>query len=178
MRQQTLQLVSELNRWCQVREDLLYAFQKALDSGIQEPMRGAVDQFVTRVKGGMAVDEALHHFEKSLDHEHFQDLLAAIRFNFRYRGNLPMLLTHLEWQMNRIEEEHTRRRLSHARDRRWTVAILTTVPLICLIRLLAYPAARAVFLTEPAGRVLLAVGCVFYAAAVLGYRAIAKKSGS
>jgi Flp pilus assembly protein TadB len=168
IRQQTLQLVSLLSRWCQVREDLLFAFDKSLAAGLENPMRQAVADFLSRVRGGMAMDQALDLFQKSLDHEHFQDLITSIRFNFRHRGNLPALLELLEVQLHKIEEEYDRRRLSNARDFSMTLAILLFVPVTFLVRLTGNPLISQLFLAEPVGVALLVLGITAYAVAIAG----------
>ena len=175
IRQQTLQLVSALNRWCQVREDLLYAFQKSLDHGLSAPMRPVVTHFVTRVNSGMSVEQALSLMENSLDQEHFRDLMSAIRFNFRFRGDLPKLLSHLEWQMNRIEEEYTRRKLSQARDRRWTIGVLAAVPASCLIRFVLQPSVRQALIGNTIGHVCLLAGASLYMISLTAFFVIERK---
>ncbi len=166
MRQQTLQMVSLLSRWCQVREDLLFAFEKSLSAGLQNPMRQAVADLLTRVRGGMPIDQALNLMQNSIDHEHFQDLITAIRFNFRHRGDLPALLELLEVQLHKIEEEYTNRRLSNNRDRNLTLAILLLVPLFFLLRFYSNPTASQMFVGNPFGIALLFVSLFTYLTAI------------
>lgn len=168
MRQQTLQLASLLSRWCQVREDLIFAFEKSLETGLEDPMRQAVSDLLVRVRGGMPYDQALDLMQGSIDHEHFQDLITAVRFNFRFRGDLPTLLEQLEIQMHRIEEEFERRRLSNARDIGLTIAILLAVPTLFTLRLLTSEVLRQMFFDSLPGQALLLVGLLSYLAAVAG----------
>lgn len=168
MRQQTLQLASLLSRWCQVREDLIFAFEKSLETGLEDPMRQAVSDLLIRVRGGMPHDQALDLMQSSINHEHFQDLITAIRFNFRHRGDLPALLEQIEIQLNRIEEEFQRRRLSNARDSGLTIAILLAVPALFAIRLLTSEELRLIFFDSMIGQVLLLVGLLSYLAAIAG----------
>lgn len=175
IRQQTLQLASLLSRWCQVREDLIYAFEKSSESGLENPMRQAVTDLLTRVRGGMPPDRALDLMQRSIRHEHFQDLITAVRFNFRHRGNLPALLEQLELQLHRIEEEYDRRRLSNARDVGLTILILLVVPVLFLFRLLTSAEIGAVFLESSFGLAAL-IGCALsYFAAVLAFLVIRSK---
>ena len=167
IRQQTLLLAGQLSRWCQVREDLLHAFDKCLESGMDQPMRSAVSDLVTRLRSGMAVDEALDSFQQAFSHEHFQDLVIAIRFNFRYRGNLPRLLEHLEWQLNRIEEEYTRRQLSNARDRHLTAGILAAGPVLFMLRLSSRSIDLQTWINSPLGTGVLVICLAAYAAALM-----------
>ncbi len=175
IRKQTLQLLSSMNRWCQVREDLLYAFQKCVDGGLDQPLRSVIESFLTRVRGGMAIDQALDLMQNSLDHEHFQDFVAAMRFNLRYRGDLPSLLEHLEWQMNRIEEEYARRKLSNARDRAVTAVILLAAPVCCVLRLWGNPAGSRLFFQTGPGLVLAGAGTAIYLLSVVAFILIQKK---
>ncbi|MDW7655571.1 MAG: type II secretion system F family protein [Bacillota bacterium] len=175
IRKQTLQLLSSMNRWCQVREDLLYAFQKCIDGGLDQPLRSVIEAFLTRVRGGMAIDQALDLMQKSLEHEHFQDFVASIRFNLHYRGDLPSLLEHLEWQMNRIEEEYTRRKLSNAHDRTVTAIIMIAVPICCALRLWGNPAGSRLFVQTGPGLALAGAGTVIYLLSVVTFILIQKK---
>lgn len=157
IRQQTLQLVSQLSRWCQVREDLMYAFERCLSTGLEDPMRQAVRAFLTRVRGGMSIEEALERFEHSFSEEHFRDLMVALKFNFHYRGDLPRLLEHMEAQLYRIEEELTHRKISSVRDRRLCWLIVLMGPLILLFRMMTDGMTRELFFHHPLGPVLLAI---------------------
>ncbi len=170
-----MQLVCLLARWCQVREDLLYAFEKSLATGLEDPMRQAVADFLSRVHGGMSIDLALDRFQANFAHEHFRDLVTAIRFNFRHRGNLPALLEQLEVQMHRVEEEYTRRRLSNARDMGLTLMILLLVPSFTVLRLIALPSVGQLFLANSIGVLLLAAGSAAYLAALLSVFCIQRR---
>jgi hypothetical protein len=138
-------------------------------------MRQAVSDLLARVRGGLPIDLALDHFQRCFAHEHFRDLVTAIRFNFRHRGDLPALLELLEVQMNRIEEEYTRRRLSNARDMGLTLMILLLVPLFILIRLTFAPAIGPLFLASPVGILLMAVSLAAYLVALLSVISIQKR---
>jgi Flp pilus assembly protein TadB len=164
-----------LCRWCQVREDLLFAFEKCQETGLANPMNQALGDLLTRIRSGMPADRALDLMQKSIDHELLNDLVTAIRFNLRYRGDLPSLLEQMEWQMNKIEEEYVRRRLSNARDRRLTLLILVLVPLFLVCKLLADTSARQIFLGPGIGILLLAAGSLCYTAALAWFIMIQRK---
>jgi len=175
VRLQVLQLVSLLCRWCQVREDLLYAFEKCLEAGLENPIQSALRELTVRIKSGMSVEQALALMQEAVDHEHFFDLVAALRFNFRYRGDLPALLEQMEWQMNKIEEEYDRRRLSNARDRLLTLGILIAVPVFLLVRLLGSAESRAIFFENSTGLILLVAGLICHGLAVVGFCLIQRR---
>jgi hypothetical protein len=175
IRQQTLQLASDLARWCQVRGDLLYAFEKSVEGGLEQPLRSVVSDFITRVRGGMAIEQALDLLQKAVEDDSFQDLVLSMRFNFRHRGDLPVLLEHLEWQLSRIEEEYTRRKLSHDRDRKITAGILVMVPLIAIIKTSLDSTTAALLIQPGMGIVLTAIGIMAYLLSVLSFFFIRKK---
>lgn len=174
-RRQTLQLVSLLCRWCQVREDLLYAFERASEANLGNPVQDALRELTIRIRGGMPVDQALNLLQVSAAHENFHDLVAAIRFNFRYRGDLPTLLEQLEWQLNKIEEEYDRRRLSNARDQYLTLGILLAEPIFLSVRLCSSDEMRKIFLDDTGGLLLLAAGLVCYVLAIIGFVVIRRR---
>lgn len=178
IRQQTLQLAGLLARWCQVREDLLYAFEKSLETGVDQPMRQCILDFLTRVHGGMTIDQALDQMQTAIAHEHFHDLILTIRFNFRYRGDLPALLENMEWQLSRIEEEYIRRRLSNARDRNLTLLILAAAPLLLAGRCLFQPEIRQLFTGTPIGIMLLFAAGAALSAAIAAFLLILRKIGN
>lgn len=125
-------------------------------------MRTYVDDLVARIHGGMPLEAALRLFQECSDQEQFQDFVVAIRFNFRYRGNIAALMDSLELQMNRIEEEYVRRRISSARDRSLTTGILAAAPVLYLLLLLGNPFNRAFFLTTTMGRLSLLLSILTY----------------
>jgi len=129
-------------------------------------MRQAVADFLSRVRGGMEIGQALDLFQDTLDHENLRDLITAIRFNFRHRGNLPALLESLEVQLHKIEEEYNRRRLSNARDLSLTLLILALVPLFFALRLAGNPEVCQLFLNNPIGLCFLVICLLSYGMAI------------
>jgi len=146
----------------------MFAFEKCQSAGLEDPMQQAVTDLVVRVRGGLPVDQALDLMLEHVVHENFRDLITAIRFNFRHRGDLPALLEQLETQLHRIEAEYERRRLSNARDFSLTLMILCLVPLVILGRLLIDPSQGAMFLAHPVGVALLPVCLLSYLSALAG----------
>ncbi|MEA4888789.1 MAG: hypothetical protein VB070_04935 [Clostridiaceae bacterium] len=129
-------------------------------------MKQVIQDFLVRVRGGMDIEKALDLLQHSLHQEHFQDLIMAIRFNFRYRGDLPVLLEHLEMQMNHIEEEYTRRRLSNAHDRNLTVVILIVVPFVFVFRYYGQAGVQTAFQSSSLGAGLAIMGAIAYLSAI------------
>ncbi|HAL74594.1 MAG TPA: hypothetical protein DCM45_05815, partial [Clostridiales bacterium] len=164
-----------LSRWCQVREDLMFAFEKSLETGLDDPMQQAIRELLTRVRGGMPPDRALDLIQKQIRHENFTDLITAIRFNFRHRGNLTDLLEQLEIQLHRIEEEHDRRRLSNARDVTLTMLILLAVPILFIFRLAGSATVRELFFTDNLGQIAMITSLAVYLIAITAFLLIKRK---
>lgn len=169
IRNQTLQMTSMMARWCQVREDLMYIFDQVANSDIEDPIRTLVLDFLSRVRGGMAPDRALLLMQKSLPHEHFVDLITAVRFNFKYRGKLGPLLEQMELHFHRIEEEYTHRRLTNLRDCKLTFMILAVVPPFFLIRLATNPEAQQAFGAISSGPLIFCLCLLLYLGAVAAF---------
>jgi Flp pilus assembly protein TadB len=150
-RRRLLELVGLLNRWCSVREDLLYAFERSLGSGLGEPMKGHVRDLVTRIRGGMAVERSLELFGEVADHPQFREFVTSVRFNLRYRGDLSRFLEGTESQLGRIEEEYNRRRISTARDRTVVLGVLVAVPPVAFAMISAEGPTRTLFLETGIG---------------------------
>ena len=175
VRQQTLQLVTQLARWCQVREDILYAFEKASASGLDEPMNTYIRQFLTRVQGGMDLDIALKLLSDSVEYEHFQDLIQALRFNFKYRGRLADFLDHMEIQLFKLEEEASQRKIASARDRRLSWLIVALGPVSLVLRITTDSQTRQLMLETKVGQMLLVICLFLLAAAAVGLLALQRK---
>ena len=157
-------MVGLLNRWCAVREDLLFAFEKSLATGLGEPMKGHVRDLVTRIRGGMGVERSLELFGEVSDHPQFRDFVVAVRFNLRYRGDLPKFLEGTETQLGRIEEEYNRRRISTARDRAIVLGVLGLVPPVALALLSGGGSAKTLFLGTQLGGIAAYAGIGLYLA--------------
>ncbi len=173
-RRRLLELVGLLNRWCSVREDLLFAFEKSLATGLGEPMKGHVRDLVTRIRGGMGVERSLELFGEVSDHPQFRDFVGGVRFNLRYRGDLAKFLEGTETQLGRIEEEYNRRRISTARDRAVVLGVLGAVPPLALVMLSGGNSAHTLFLGTDLGVIALYVGIGLY---ILGAYLLVTASG-
>lgn len=169
MRKQQLELVSMLNRWYQVKEDLLFAFEKCGESDIGEPTKTYIRDFVARIKGGMGVENALDFFAASYPNKEFRNFVMQIRFNMRYRGNTADLLDNLETQFGRIDEELTRRKIESSRDRLYLYGIFIAAPVAAAAVLFGNPSARALFFGGSSGALLCAAAGACYGIGLLIY---------
>ena len=117
IRKRLAEFISVLNRWCAVKEDIFYAFEKSLESGIGEPLNTFIRDMVIQVNRGIDPLDALNMLQMKVDNPQFKDFIINIKQNIKHRGNIRVLLTNLENQFYKIEEEYNRRRISTYRDR-------------------------------------------------------------
>lgn len=117
VRRSLAEFISVLSRWCSVKNDIFYAFSKSVDSGLGEPLRTFVSDMVIQVNRGIAPVEALEILQVKVDNSQFRDFIINVKQNIRYRGDIRKLLSNLEEQFYKIEEEYARRRISTYKDR-------------------------------------------------------------
>lgn len=75
IRRRLAEFISVLNRWCSVREDIFYAFEKSVDSGIGEPLRTFIRDMVIQVNRGIEPVEALDMLQMKVDNLQFRDFV-------------------------------------------------------------------------------------------------------
>lgn len=162
LRKQQLELVSMLNRWYQVKEDLLFAFEKCGESTIGEPTKRFIKDFIARIRGGLSIERALELFAESYSSKQFKSFTTQIRFNLKYRGNTGELLDNLETQFSRIDEEWTRRKIESSKDRYYLYGIFFITPIIAAMVLGLNPSAHELFFHKTIGNMLFAIAIMSY----------------
>lgn len=159
--------ISILSRWCGVREDVLYAMDKAVESGIGEPIRTYVRDTCLRVKSGMNIEEALDILIDKTDNTLFKDLIINLRQTIKSRGDVKGLLYRMESQHYRIKAEMDRRRISTLKDRLLVYIMMAFVPLVSGWFLSANKTVTDFYLDNSAGRAVLTVLTIIYAFGIL-----------
>lgn len=145
----------------------MYAFERCLDSPLSPSLNRAIQDLLTRIRGGMPPDQALEMFQAYSDLESFQDLVIALRFNFRHRGRLPALLELLEIQQNKLEEAQNDRRIGNRSDLFLAALLTGAVPILFGVRFVSSAETRELFLEQAIGLPLLMLSAVAYAVALL-----------
>lgn len=164
VRRRLAEFVSILNRWCSVREDLFYAFEKCVDSGIGEPLKTFIRDMVIQVKRGIEPTEALDMLQLKVDNTQFRDFIINIKQNIRHRGDIIKLLNNLENQFYKIEEEYNRRRISTYRDRMLTYFVMFAVLFTAYFFIKINPQIERFYLFTFQGKALLTFFSIMYAA--------------
>lgn len=117
IRRMLAEFISILNRWCDVKEDIFYAFEMTVRSGISEPLQSYLKETVIQIKRGVDPMDALDILQAKVDNTHFRDFIVNIKQSIKSRGNIRRLLSNMEDQYYKLEEEYNRRKISTYRDR-------------------------------------------------------------
>lgn len=163
VRRKLAEFISVLNRWCSVKEDIFYAFEKSLDSGIGEPLNTFIRDMVIQVNRGINPLDALGILQMKVDNSQFKDFVINIKQNIKHRGNLKKLLDNLEDQFYKIEEEFNRRKISTYRDRLTVYFIMFLVLFTGYLFLKVNPEVENFYLGTIQGKMLITVFCLLYA---------------
>ncbi|NMB96765.1 MAG: hypothetical protein GYA02_09175 [Clostridiaceae bacterium] len=155
--------ISVLNRWCTVKEDIFYAFEKSIESGIGEPLRTYIRDMIIQVNRGVEPLEAISMLEMKVDNPQFRDFIVNIKQNVKHRGEIRKLLSNLEEQFYKIEEEYNRRKISTYKDRLIIYFIMVLVLIVGYTFLRINPQVEQFYLTTHVGKLLLMIFCVLYA---------------
>jgi hypothetical protein len=78
------EFISILNRWCKVKEDLFYAFEKSIDSGIGQPLKTFISETVIQVKRGLDPGEALDLLQAKVDNVQFKDFVLNVKQSIKH----------------------------------------------------------------------------------------------
>jgi Flp pilus assembly protein TadB len=162
VRKRLAEFISILSRWCNVREDLFYAFEKTADSGIGEPLRTFIKDMVIQVDRGIDPAEALDMLRMKVGNPQFTDFIVNVKQNVKHRGKITSLLENLEEQFYRIEEEYNRRRISTYKDRLLIFSVMFVVLFIAWFFIKLNPQVEAFYFATIQGKALLALFSILY----------------
>lgn len=163
IRRRLAEFVSVLNRWCSVKEDIFYAFEKSIDSGIGEPLKTFIRDMAIQVNRGIEPVEALEILQMKVDNIQFKDFIVNVKQNIKHRGDIIKLLTNLENQFYKIEEEYNRRRISTYRDRILIFCVMFAVLFIAYFFIKSNPRIEQFYLLTVGGKMLLTLFSLLYA---------------
>lgn len=163
IRKRLSEYISILNRWCSVKEDIIYAFEKSLGSNIGEPLQTFVRDMVIQVNRGMDPCEAIDMLRMRVDDPQFSDFAVNIKLSIRHRGDIKKLLTNLENQFYKIDEEYNRRKISTYRDRLLIYVIMFAVLAIAYFFIRMSLKVSSFYMGTLQGKLLLTVFSCMYA---------------
>lgn len=160
-----------LNRWCTIKEDILYAFEKSLDSGLSEPLKSFVSDTVIQIKTGIEPCSALEMLGIRVNSHMFDDFITNIRQVIKNRGDIKRLLSIMEEQFYKMEEEYNRRKISTYKDRVVIYLVMTLVIPLAYSFIRINTEVTSFYLYTVSGKVLLMGFCILY---VIGFFITAK----
>lgn len=163
VRKRLSEYISVLNRWCSVKEDIMYAFEKSLGSNIGEPLQTFIRDMVIQVNRGMDASDSLDMLQMKVDNPQFRDFIVNIKLSLRHRGDIIKLLTNLENQFYRIDEEYNRRSISTYKDRLLIYFIMFAVLVTAYLFINFTPQIGDFYLRTLEGKLLLMVFSGMYA---------------
>lgn len=163
VRRDLSEYMSILSRWCSVKEDIMYAFEKSLGSSISEPLRTFIRDMVIQVNRGMDPANALDILQMKVDNAQFRDFIINIKLSMKNRGDIVRLLSNLESQFYKIDEEYNRRRISTYKDRMLIYIIMFGVLAIAYFFISYTPQINDYYLHTMNGKLLLMAFSGLYA---------------
>lgn len=163
VRKRLSEYISVLSRWCSVKEDIMFAFEKSLDSNVGEPLETFIRDMVIQVNGGMDSSEALDMLQMKVDNPQFRDFIVNVKLSLQHRGDIVKLLTNLEDQFYRIDEEYNRRKISTYKDRVVIYFVMLGVLAAAYLFMNFTPQVGDFYLRTLEGKLLLTVFSGMYA---------------
>lgn len=163
VRRKLAEFISVLSRWCAVKEDIFFAFEKSIESGIGEPLNTFIKDMLVQVNYGIDPIEALDILQMKVDNSQFKDFIINIKQSMRHRGNIRKILTNLEAQFYKIEEEYNRRKISTYKDRLIVYFVMFAVLLIGYNFLTINPKVKEYYMKTLQGKSLLSIFSLLYA---------------
>lgn len=163
VRKRMSEYISVLNRWCSVKEDIMFAFERSLDSNVGEPLETFIRDMVIQVNRGMDYSEALDMLQMKVDNPQFRDFIVNVKLSLQHRGDIIKLLTNLENQFYRIDEEYNRRKISTYKDRLIIYFVMFAVLVVAYLFMNFTPQVGDFYLHTLEGKLLLTVFSGMYA---------------
>ena len=154
--------IGTMNRWCQVKEDVFFCFEKTLLTGIGNPIDLYISDFLTQINMGMDILEALESFQSKVDNENFRVFIINIKESVKSRGNLLKLFSGLEDEAYKLEEEFNRRKISLFKDKLLIYTIMISVIAVYYYLINNNISVRNFYLENSIGKLLLAIYSIVF----------------
>jgi tight adherence protein B len=166
---------TQLVEFCEVMGSMLrsgYGYLQALSATaerLEEPLSNALTVFIDAVELGGDVDDELQRMSERLGSDDFEMIATAITIQRRSGGNLAELLEGVAVTI-RDRQAFAREILALTSEERFSAVILAAFPLFLgLILGLLLPETYGLLITDPRGRMILALILVMDA---IGYFAV------
>ena len=155
-------MLSVLNRWYSIKEDLILAFEKTSQSNISEPLKTYIRDFVIQVNKGLDINQAFFILERKVDSAFFRMFVLNISQAIKNRGDINTLLLNLENEAYVLEKEYSRRKFKTANDRIIIYIVMLSILLIGYKIIFINSKTGTFYMETPLGKILISIYFVFY----------------
>lgn len=153
--------ISVLRQWIDVKEDITYAFEKSIPA-IEEPLKSYIRDMTVQVRRGMDPQDALTILQMKIGNPQFTDFILNIKQNMKYRGNLKVLLSNMEEQFYKLEQEFNRRKISTFWDKIYIVFAMIFVIIIAYMFIKSNPKALNFYTNTIEGKLYISLFAGLY----------------
>lgn len=153
--------ISILRQWVDVKEDIIYAFEKSVAS-VSDPLKSYIVDMTIQIRRGMDPQDALTLLEKKIGNPQFTDFILNIKQNIKYRGNLKVLLSNMEEQFYKLEQEFNRRKISTFWDKIYIVIAMIFVIIIAFLLVKSNPKALNFYTDTMQGKLYITLFTMLY----------------
>lgn len=153
--------ISILMQWIDVKEDIIYAFEKSVPV-VGEPLKSYIRDMTVQVRRGMDPQDALTILKMKIDNPQFTDFILNIKQNIKYRGDLKVLLDNMEEQFYKLEQEFNRRKISTFWDKIYIVIAMVFVIIIAFMLIRSNPKALNFYTNTIEGKLYITLFTLLY----------------
>lgn len=153
--------ISILLQWIDVKEDIIYAFEKSIPV-VGEPLKSYIRDMTIQVKRGMDQQDALTILKMKIGNPQFTDFILNIKQSIKYRGNLQVLLKNMEGQFYKLEQEFNRRKISTIWDKIYIIAAMILVIFVSYFLLRSNPKALNFYTNTIQGKMYITLFAFLY----------------
>ncbi len=154
--------LSLMGQWYIVSEDIMKCFEKVSVQNLSEPLGTYIEDFVTQVKRGLDISEALYILKMKVDSEFFSTFIVNIDQALSNRGDVGVMLKNLEDEAYQLQEELNRRNISTFHDKIIIYITMFSVIVIAYQFLVLNEITERFYFETTMGRLLIVIYCVLY----------------
>lgn len=153
--------ISILLQWIDVKEDIIYAFEKSIPV-VGEPLKSYIRDMTIQVKRGMDPQDALTILQMKIGNPQFTDFILNIKQSIKYRGDLQVLLKNMEGQFYKLEQEFNRRKISTIWDKIYIIVAMMLVIFVSYFLLRSNPKALNFYTNTIQGKMYITLFAILY----------------
>lgn len=165
-RGELIHFLSLLSQWYMVTEDIIKSFEKISEQSLTEPMATYVNDFVIQIHSGLEITDALELLGQKIESDFFNTIVVNIDQAIQNRGDVGIMLSNLEDECYRLQEEFNRRKISTVHDKMVIYCTMILVLLVGYHFLVLNSVTETFYFHTPLGQALVLAFSVLY---VIGF---------